>query len=85
MEKAGYLWADRGYALYDGEPSRRVFDKKNGDQVLFLINCCATFIEGFTSEKGKIMEEKIHSELPAGMKSEISVFNWLRQNGWGIL
>ncbi len=78
-----YMWTDQGYVFYEGEPSRRIFDKKNGYQVLFLINCCASLIEGFTPEDGRIMEEKIHSELPAGMKSEISVFNWLRQNGWG--
>lgn len=79
-----YTWATQGYVCYEGEPSRRVFDKTNGYQVLFLINYCASLIENFTQAKGSIMEEKIHTELPPEMKSELSVFNWLRQNGWGI-
>ena len=39
MEGTQYNWALEGErSSYMGQPSRRTFDRYNGDQVLFLIN-----------------------------------------------
>jgi hypothetical protein len=79
-----YNWGDTsGY--YHGEPARRVFNRKNGFQVLFLINCCSAFLENFTIKEGREIEDRIGRQLPEEVKSEISVFRWLRSgffNEW---
>jgi len=73
-----YSWADEGKHFYTGQPSRRIFDKFNGDQVLFLINFYGSLSgDKFTITEGKAIEQKIIHDLPSDAKSEISVFNWL--------
>jgi hypothetical protein len=79
-----YNWGDTS-AYYQGDPARRVFDRKNGFQVLFLINCCSAFLETFTIAEGRDIENRIGYQLPVELKSEISVFRWLRDgffNDW---
>ncbi len=73
-----YNWADKPEGeAYTGQPSRRLFDRFNGDQVLFLINFYGSLSEKFTLLEGRKMEELITNQLPLEAKSEISVFNWL--------
>ena len=73
-----YYWTDSISAVYTGSPSRRLFDPKNGVQVLFIINCFCDSL-GLASEKEyRNLEELIHSQLPADTKSELAVFNWLK-------
>jgi len=64
--------------FFTGVPSRRMFDRYNGDQVLFLINSCKSLTEIFTIKEATEIEELILNKLPLEAKSEISVFNWLR-------
>jgi hypothetical protein len=73
-----YKWAveDRS-SLFTGTPTRRLFDRWNGNQVLFLIN---TFLEQWPSsstEDGKQVEDLLIHHLPVNINSEKSVFNWL--------
>ena len=63
--------------VYTGAPSRRSFDRKNGEQVLFIINLYGLLSDKFTIEEGRKIESKIMNELPFEVKSEVSVFNWL--------
>lgn len=71
-----YSWDnENNKTLFTGVPSRRMFDRYNGDQVLFLIN---SLTEIFTIKEGSEIEELILNKLPLEAKSEISVFNWLR-------
>ena len=74
-----YHWDNIGDGVFTGSPSRRPFNRFNGNQVLFLINFYGTLSEKFTIEEGRRMEELIGSQLPLEAKSEISVFNWLRE------
>ncbi len=80
----GYKWIQQDCLFYEGEPSRRLLDRTDGYQVLFLINYCASLIEGFTPEAGRLMEEKIHAEMPSDMKSERSAFNWLVKQRYDV-
>lgn len=83
MNFAHYRWSsnDEGRNnFYFGEPSRRAFDRNNGMQVLFLINCYASVMEGFSLIEGRRLETKIAHQLPDNLKSEISVFNWMMQS-----
>ena len=68
------------HLVFSGEPSRRVFDPFNGDQVLFLINFCASLMDPFSIKGARLLENKIAHQLPPELKSERSVFNWIMQD-----
>ncbi|MDP4263873.1 MAG: hypothetical protein Q8941_15200 [Bacteroidota bacterium] len=75
-----YIWKEeRSKSTFSGQPSRRLFDRFDGDQVLFMINFYGSLSDKFTIEEGRKIEELIINQLPADTKSEISVFNWLRE------
>jgi hypothetical protein len=78
LEGAHYDWNDDKQNLFTGRPSRRSFDRFNGNQVLFLINFYGSLTENFTIQEGKSIEKGIHCDLPLEAKSEISVFNWIK-------
>jgi hypothetical protein len=73
-----YNWDLPGETIFNGSPSRRAFNRYNGNQVLFLINFYGSLAEKFSIGEGQLMEEVISNQLPLEAKSEISVFNWLR-------
>lgn len=78
-----YRWAledEPASILYQGEPSRRIFDPFNGNQVLFLINACDTAWGSLSLKEVRQLESKIAHQLPSDIKSERSVFNWIKQN-----
>lgn len=73
-----YHWAgSTDIPIFTGAPSRRLFDRYNGEQVLFIINCYGSQTQAVTPEEGRSIEELISSQLPMEAKSEISVVNWL--------
>ncbi len=80
-----YEWST-GYKsiLFSGSPTRRLFDRWNGFQVLFLINCIAALSENFSLQEGKEVEGMILNGLPLTVQSELTVFSWLRQNAFAI-
>jgi hypothetical protein len=76
-----YKWQDSSQGfVFAGEPTRRMFDRFNGSQVLFIINSYASVIDRFTAQIGEQIEELISNYLPLDKKSEISVFNWINEN-----
>ena len=76
-----YKWQEGTPTLvFSGEPTRRMFDRFNGSQVLFLINSYAAVIDRFTAQIGEQIEELISNYLPLEKKSEISVFHWINEN-----
>lgn len=79
MDGTWYEWHQSGTEdKYTGTPSRRRFDPSNGYQVLFLINTFASFIDRKAVHDLKRIEHQLYNHLPIGIKSEISVFNWLK-------
>ena len=75
-----YQWnAESEKFLFEGKPSRRVFNRWNGDQVLFIINLLLNNTSDFSISEGKKIEKIIIDRLPIETKSELSVFNWLQQ------
>lgn len=79
MEEKMYKWdTDPSGIIFSGRPSRRLFDRFNGDQVLFIINFYASFFEDFKLEDARVLEQQIANNLPLEAKSEISVFNWIK-------
>ncbi len=80
-----YQWAP-GYknSLFSGSPTRRLFDRWNGFQVLFIINCLAALSENFSIKEGKEAEGLILNRLPLSIQSELTVFSWLRLNAVAV-
>lgn len=74
-----YIWSEKTGVDFRGEeaPTRRLFDRFNGDQVLFIINYYSMLAGGISLEKARLIEEKIQVLLPMEARSEISVFNWI--------
>jgi hypothetical protein len=80
LQSTHYHWSNGGNTLtYTGEPSRRLFDRDNGNQVLFIINSNSSSTNKFTTSDGNLIENLLINELPMNAKSEISVFNWVKE------
>ena len=62
---------------YNGSPTRRLFDRLNGFQVLYIINSFGEQTENFSVEEGKKIENLLLNHLPLNPFSELSVINWL--------
>ena len=79
--KGEYTWINGvDQNLFNGELTRRKFDSTNGDQVLFLINLYGSNFKDFSVEDGLKIEDVLLNHLPLEAKSEISVFNWLKDH-----
>ena len=74
-----YNWTSE--FIFDGTPSRRLFDRQNGNQLLFIINLYASHNDKFSEDQVQRIEEMLVNRLPDDVKSEISVLNWLKENG----
>ena len=72
-----YSWINE--ATFTGEASRRLFNRYNGNQLLFVLNLYASVIDGFTIPMALTIEDRLMNQLPVDAKSEISVLNWLKQ------
>ena len=74
-----YTWLNEGEEnIFVGQPTRRAFNRFNGDQVLFIINFYGALADQSTIGEGRMIEYDLINNLPIGTQSEISVFNWLR-------
>lgn len=67
-------------SLFKGSPTRRLFDRWNGFQVLFIINCIAGLSDNFSINDAREVERLILNGLPLHVQSELTVFSWLRVN-----
>lgn len=77
-----YAWPqEASINLFTGTPTRRIFDRQNGNQVLFLINAAAILFANFSIEQGRALEKMISDNLSLQTQSELSVFSWLRSQG----
>ena len=72
-----YSWINE--AAFTGEASRRLFNRYNGNQLLFVLNLYASLIDGFTVSMGLKIEDRLMNQLPIAANSEISVLRWLNQ------
>lgn len=80
LRKKHYDWTIKlNHSQENNEPDRRSFNPLNGYQVLFIINHFGKSLGKLTITEGLQMEELISTQLPGEIKSELSVFNWLRE------
>jgi hypothetical protein len=61
-----YSWINE--ATFTGEASRRLFNRYNGNQLLFVLNLYASLIEGFTVNMGLKIEDRLMNQLPVMLK-----------------
>ena len=79
--KGVYIWNKENVRIpFTGDASRRVFDRYNGDQMLFVINLYGLLSQTFSIAEGIETENKIMSYMPLEIKSEMSVLQWLKQS-----
>jgi len=79
LQNDHYNWTTGlNHSFFNNEPDRRIFDRLNGNQVLFIINYFGKSLGRLTVKDGQKIEELIVTQLPLDTKSELSVFNWLR-------
>ena len=75
-----YEWPqDRERSVYNGDASRRAFNRYNGRQVLFIINLIMDSNNFHSIDEGKRLERLIINQLPFNSSSELTVYNWLRK------
>lgn len=65
--------------LFEGLPSRRSFDRYNGNQVFFIITLLLERLGNPSIEQGREIEMMIINKLPFASSSELTVFNWLEK------
>ncbi|MDB5230822.1 MAG: hypothetical protein JWN76_1627 [Chitinophagaceae bacterium] len=76
---SNYDWhEDYNPAKFAGTPDRRLFDRFDGNQLLYMINSFGESIGNLTVDDGQRIEKMILTELPLDIKSQIGVFNWLK-------
>ena len=74
-----YNWSpETETPAFEGQETRRLFDRWNGNQVLFIINLLLDN-SGSSVEEGRKMEALIINKLPFDPCSELTVFNWLQK------
>lgn len=78
---SGYDWSfgDQVRSSREQVPTRRRFDRFNGNSVLHMMNLFNTLVTNLDIRDGQRLEALIASELPLTESSEISVFNWLKR------
>ena len=79
LHNVDYNWTiGLNHSVQNNEPDRRIFNRFNGYQVLFIINYFGKSLGRLTVNDGREIEKLISTQLPLEIKSELSVFNWLR-------
>jgi len=79
LKGTNYLWTEETMAsklLHEG-PSRRIFNRFNGYQLLAMIQYFAVRYDVTADVDQLKLENMLLHFLPFGIKSELSVFNWL--------
>ena len=75
-----YNWSmGHEITIFEGLPSRRIFDRHNGNQVYFIIGLLLERIGNTSIKQGREIEMMIINKLPFATSSEITVFNWLQK------
>ncbi len=65
--------------IFTGQASRRLFNRWNGDQVVFIIDLILNSSGNFSIEQGQRIERLIINKLPFDPSSELTVYHWLQK------
>ncbi len=80
-----YKWTNESRNnSFKGTPSRRLFDRWNGQQVLYLLNYMGSLDPAFSIKEGQRLEALILNKLPFKTISELSVVKWLNEETMAV-
>ena len=74
-----YTWTAGTKIAFEGDPTRRLFDRWNGEQVVFVITHVLKSCGDLSIGLGKKLERLIINKLPFDPCSELTVFQWLQK------
>lgn len=78
-----YKWPETPlHSLFTGLPGKRIFDRFNGFQVLFIINALAALSEAFSKEAVPVIENTLNHHFTDDANSELSVYNLLKNEDY---
>lgn len=63
-----------------GKPDSTLFSRKEGYEVLYMINKVLDHQNQTSTKSGQKVEDLIKDELPSNTRSQVNVFNWLNDN-----
>ncbi len=72
-----YEWNNK--LKFNGNPSRRLYNRVDGNQLLFIINQFAATVSTFNINTVVTIQNMLMYELPLEAKSELSIMKWLNQ------
>ena len=82
LHYADYKWSN--YLQHDphvnGKPDDTVFDKAEGNEVVYMINKLMIMWDYRFSNTGNKMEKLIHDKMPVEIAKQQDVQNWLKDN-----
>ena len=82
LHYSDYKWTS--YLQHDprvnGKPDDTLFNKEEGNEVVYLINRLMALWDYRFSNTGNKMEKLIHDELPADISKQEDVQTWLKSH-----
>ena len=73
------LYANHDPKVY-GKPDNTVFDPKEGNEVVYLINKLMILWDYRFTNTGNKIERLIHDSLPPQIKTQETVSDWIKSN-----
>lgn len=87
MGKSNLVYDDYKWTAYGnddpkitGEPDSTLFSRKEGYEVLYLINKIASENNLMQKKSGEKLERMIHNHLPGDIRSQKDVTKWIKEN-----
>ncbi|MBD3270354.1 hypothetical protein GF376_02410 [Candidatus Peregrinibacteria bacterium] len=87
MSKSDLIYMDYKWSAYGnddpkitGEPDSSLFSRKEGYEVLYLINKIASDNGLKQKSSGEKLEKMIHEYLPSDTRSQVNVVKWIKAN-----
>jgi len=87
MSKSDLVYEDYKWTAYGnddpkikGEPDSTLFSRREGYEVLYLINKIASDNGLKQKISGKKIEKMIHEDLPGDTRSQNNVVKWIKDN-----
>ena len=75
-----YEWdlGNQVHRMKEMTPTRNRFDRFNGNCVLHMLNLFDKLVTTLSVQDGQYLETLMANQLPLEAKSEMTVFNWLK-------
>ncbi len=87
LSKSDLVFTDYEWTAYGnddpkiiGKPDSTLFSRKEGYEVLYLINKIASDNNFKKKQSGLKIEKMIHKDLPGEVRSQENVVNWITKN-----